>query len=222
MDIHSPQILPMDFLRGITRALSPFEEFILLDMDFTALDSLLSLCDPPTIYRLGRTSKTIENAVRLYCSRTWDVHAFLSIHFNNICRFFRVMTSTGAIVFGIEVLRFFDRVPTPRTPLDICVRYEGVTEIVRYLRSQNYESLGSSANTNLLWLETLTLETRRLSAEKLRSSGERNAGQQDRDSIVLSFHRKEGGGDGLPSTSLLNVHVVRCDPYAHLLSLYGS
>jgi len=207
---------------GRQRLLSPIEKFVLLDVDFTALNALLRLCDPLAIHCLQRTSKTIENAVRLYCAQTWDVQSFIKLHFKDTNRFFDVMTRTGAIAFGIEVLRFFDRVPGPRMPFDVCVRYEGITEVIGFLRSQYYEYAGESDNRGLLWLENLTLETRRLLAEKLRSSGDRNAGQADRASIVLSFYRTDGSGAGLSLTSLLNVHVVRCDPYAHLLSLYGS
>jgi len=196
--------------------LSPFEKFVLVDVDLSALNALLSFCDPIVIHRLRQTSKIIDAAVRIYCSQTWDIKSFMSCHFRDTSGFFEILKGAEAIAFGVEILRFFDRSSGPKTPLDICVRYDGVSEIVKFLRRQSYHFIGDGENGGSRWIEALAIKTRRLPKNKVRSSGERNSSQTDRDSIVLRFRKPP------MAAGAVNIHVVRCDPFSHLLSLYGS
>ena len=195
---------------------STFEEFAILDYDLSALGCLLSFCDPTTIIRLQRTCTTLHKAVKLYSEKTWDIEKFLSSHFKSVRKLLKFLSRTDALIYGPEVYRFFDRASYATSTLDICVRYEGVSELIKFISSQGYTFTGIGGIKHRLWIEALSIETRKFSAEKIRSSGERNSKQRDRDSIALQF-----SNDGFDEVKL-NVHVIRCSPYSHILSLYGS
>ena len=200
---------------------SLIEQFILMDFEATVLENILRLCDPVSIIRLRRTCRVLNGALEVYCAETWDAKRFLASRFSTVEALFRVMSETNSIIYGPEVLSFLDRSAAKQTPLDLCVRYEWVATLVKFLKTQNYTFSGIDNTKYLLWIEGLAVETRKIPKEKVRSSGERNSSQTDLDSIALQFIRRSARSRQQSKVSL-NVHVVRCDPYRHVLATYGS
>jgi len=163
----------------------------------------------------------LNHAIEVYCAETWDAKRFLASRFSSMEDLFQVMSATKSIMYGPEVLRFLDRSTTTPTPVDLCVRYEGVATLVKFLKTQNYKFSGIDNTKYALWIEGLTFVSRKFPKEKVRSSGERNSNQTDLDSIALQFVRISTRSRR-PYKVSLNVHVVRCDPYRHVLATYGS
>ncbi|KDR81139.1 hypothetical protein GALMADRAFT_207982 [Galerina marginata CBS 339.88] len=69
--------------------------------------------------------------------------------------------------------------------------------------------------------EAVCLRLAKTIDRKLKSSGDRNTSQMDRSSWIFEFSRKNAGLF-CDFRRWLRIHVVRCEPYQHILSLHSS
>ena len=126
------------------------------------------------------------------------------------------------MLYGPLVLRFFDKTLHPYAwtdfsdPLDICVHIQSLDKLIEFIRDEGFFF---NSHTTTSFRETVNRELANTKPWKLKSSGERNASQADHSAwgpftFGRLIHRHW--------YQRVNVHVVRCEPYQHVLSLHSS
>lgn len=186
----------------------------------SATPLLLRLCshlDPCSLVRLGRTNSRLSAGVTLYQHSAWDVGKLLGtfIERSRISEFRMLLDAFDSLVFGPAVLRFFDRSTGEQDTLDIAVTRLSAMRFARFLVEGGYTPpggawgrlfptpVGGPAVADFLNGDTVNPE----------------ASQQ---AVVYVFTRQTIGDD-LPGRILqVALHVVRCQPYQHVLAQHSS
>ncbi|KDR72122.1 hypothetical protein GALMADRAFT_213553 [Galerina marginata CBS 339.88] len=104
--------------------------------------------------------------------------------------------------------------------VDLCIRVDSVPRTSRFLGKDGFVFM-KRPNDPKSFEEAVCLRLAKTIDRKLKSSGDRNSSQSDRSSWIFEFSRID--------TDLfcdlrrwLRIHVVRCEPYQHILSLHSS
>lgn len=209
--------IALDDMRCLMSPLSSFEKFLILVEDRNVVRLALSYWDPLTVIRVGQCNTRTRFAIKFYESEVWDPCDVLRRYLWKVTELLALMESSKAIAFGPSVLRFFDRTICHTSPLDICVGYAGAERLAAYLEGEGYyfrPRSGEPPRFTAAVVDTLA----QLSYVKLTVNGERNSNQHDNDSRVFAFQRAVSG---IEDSERVNLHLTRCDPLRHVLSLHS-
>ena len=133
-------------------------------------------------------------------------------------RALNVFSDLSAVLFGAAVVRFFNREGSPPF-IDACVQLEKLERIINFFREEGlmYVACAGSSRT---FEEEMIFQLDQIPALKVRSSGDRNSSDEDRSGWgpYNFFEVLENGG----YSRGIRLHVVRCEPYRHILALHSS
>ncbi|KAF6746282.1 hypothetical protein DFP72DRAFT_855542 [Ephemerocybe angulata] len=148
-----------------------------------------------------------------YIQRTWGFERFLSMYTGRPAYWLALLDGKAAMAYGESVFRFFLRSATPTSPLDIVTtlgRFYALNRALMddgyklyhpcQLRSSTHETIG-----NLIVNAGATFNDWSLDADKSWSS-------EDHIGHNFKFSRRCGR-----RTVRVNLHLVRCEPYRHVL-----
>ncbi|PPQ83307.1 hypothetical protein CVT26_015053 [Gymnopilus dilepis] len=172
---------------------------------------------PKEICQLSKTNRRMLSVCRFYVLMRWDVLGLVSRFFVEEEKALALFTAENAILFGPAVVKFFDRAKKIHFALDVCVNVETLERIVAFLESEGFKYVSNSAKGNTFRAE-IAGEIARTPVEELKSSGERNSSEINRSPWgPYDFVRE-------PHSTFrrLRLHVVRCEPYRYILSLYST
>ncbi|KDQ51109.1 hypothetical protein JAAARDRAFT_199333 [Jaapia argillacea MUCL 33604] len=102
-------------------------------------DNVLSRISPATLIRLGRCSRTTQDAVANYSSRAFNINKHLSRYFPDPVAFRSLQARTATLISGSSALQFFDRTLYPESDLDLYTFHEHGKEVGRWLQERGYE-----------------------------------------------------------------------------------
>ena len=102
-----------------TPAYHPLLEWILKPENKGTRDILFDNCSAKTLVRLLRTCRKVNDAVREYMGKRYNVDKLLARYFVDTASFRHLQARTGTLISGSTALQFFDRVFYPESDLDI-------------------------------------------------------------------------------------------------------
>ena len=172
---------------------------------------------PKEICQLSKTNRRMLSVCRFYILMRWDVLGLVSRFFVEEEKALALFTAENAILFGPAVVKFFDRAKKIHFALDICVNVETLDRIVAFLESEGFRYVSNSAKDKTFRAE-IAGQIASTPVEELKSSGERNSSEMNRSPWgPYDFVREP-----YSTFRRLRLHVVRCEPYRYILSLYSS
>ncbi|PPR04171.1 hypothetical protein CVT26_003811, partial [Gymnopilus dilepis] len=215
------QILPdiRSMMENVQRSasISAFERMLLISatslplvvLDFIALREL---------YILSKLNKRLNFIVRYYTDHKWKVIDLLNRFFADTQGLLDFMEDENAILFGSAVFRFLDRTFGQKcTLLDVCIHAESSERMNHIMELEGFK-FKSSARSAKKFLTAVKNEIYSTPPHKLKSSGERNSSESDRSPWGPYDFR----GVGQKHKLRIRIHVVRCDPYRHIMTLKSS
>ncbi|KAJ7040613.1 hypothetical protein C8F04DRAFT_1253933 [Mycena alexandri] len=174
--------------------------------------------DPATIFLLGGLNYRLLNIVRFYQAAIWNVPKFLSRWFLRSDRALAMLDSSPVIVCGTSVLQFFDRSTRGAARLDICVGYEGISEVGKFLDKEGYFFRPGPLPGTRNFASVAMVEAARLPVARLKVYGERSFTQEEHAGHAFRFIRFERRR---PSRIIV-VHLVRCELHRYILSMHST
>lgn len=213
--ILSPSPLPL-LQRDRDLALSVFEQYAGA-MDADTLHRIFARFPPDVIFNLGKTSRTLNQIVKIYAARAWDIDAVLGFWFNNPLQFRRVMNICRAVVVGVPALRFFDRGRQATGVCDIITRFHGLLQMGKYIIRAGYMFRPQNGDGDSWELAACSLSGKLrfdIPTRTTRSNGFATGVLR-----TFRFQRSDGPGH-IPQA--VHLSVVRYDPVKWLLSAHSS
>ncbi|KAJ7773130.1 hypothetical protein B0H16DRAFT_1305173 [Mycena metata] len=174
--------------------------------------------DPATILLLGGLNYRLLNIVRFYQAAVWNVSKFLSRWFFHPDKALATLHSSPAIACGPSVLQFFDRSARGAARLDICVGYEGISEIGKFLDEEGYFFRPGPLPGTKNFASATMVEATRLPEARLKVYGDRSFTQEEHAGHAFKFVRFERRR---PSRVIV-VHLVRCELHRYVLSMHST
>ncbi|PPQ74674.1 hypothetical protein CVT26_005518 [Gymnopilus dilepis] len=151
----------------------------------------------------------------------WNVRSFYRRLFYSETAVVKLLAQGDIMFYGPLVFKFFDKTMEGHAwdisdPLDICVHVQALDKIIDFM---SQEAFMFNSYTTISFRETVNRELANTKSWKLKSSGERNASQEDHSAWgpyefgrLVHRHRYQRA----------RIHVVRCEPYQHVLSLHST
>jgi len=194
-------------------------EFYLVNrtnLKFLIFDTL----DPAIIVRLGKISTVMRGVVESYFHENWNIKTFFHQYMCNYPPFCTLMGIHAALAFGPAVVHFFNRSTSTSYPLDICVGFGGIESLGFALveRGYVYDPRPHDPRT---FREAIHRYICGFTIPKLVVLGEKNPSPVDRQSEEFVFRRMVHSGSAIFVQAIV-LHLVRCTPYEHILSLSSS
>ncbi|KAJ3530868.1 hypothetical protein NMY22_g8399 [Coprinellus aureogranulatus] len=200
------------------RLMTPLERFLLLT-DPYLVSYFLHFLDVPDLILLGKVSGKIRRWFNSFTHKMWNFMEFVRLYFHMPHAFLSLCDEKEVLMFGEAVLRFMLRSRTSKCPLDICTnlnRFEDVTNILRregyHSRSPNVPAEGMEARDRV---GDLVRRTYRIDSMTWLATADRASESEDLEAFVSSWARGPIGAQ-----RVINLHLVRCEPYRHVLSRY--
>ncbi|PPQ74769.1 hypothetical protein CVT26_005014 [Gymnopilus dilepis] len=192
-------------------------ETVLLKGDVPLIIFLFDKWEPREIYSLGKANKCLYSIVRYYTLERWNVEAFIGRFTQRPFAMLDLLAEGDGIIFGPAVTKFFDRSLRRPSTIDICIHGKLLEKILSLLEREGYTYGGWNKKTinleHYLWSKYAQTPT-----YDLRSSGERNHSESHRSAWgPYEFTRSTKD-----ESRRINLHVVRCDPYRHILSMHST
>ncbi|PPQ79930.1 hypothetical protein CVT26_004159 [Gymnopilus dilepis] len=170
---------------------------------------------PTDICKFAFVNKRCRGVARSYISSRWGVTGFLCRFMASVEEFQEFINLDNAVVFGPAVSSFFHRSSERHNTLDICIHVRSTENLASLLQTERYIFLPEPAGADS-FEESVVQRLLHTPESQLKSSGERNSSEKDRSSwgpfefVKRHPYRK------------LRVHVVRCEPYRHILALHST
>ncbi|PPQ97070.1 hypothetical protein CVT26_001252 [Gymnopilus dilepis] len=192
-------------------------ELVLLKGDVSLILTFFDNCEPREVFALSSANKRLHSIVRFYARRKWSIKAFIGGFVRHPLSMLELLNDGDGIIFGPAVTKFFDRTLTRPSTIDICVHGRLLEQLLSLLEEEGYSYAGWDRRTinleHYLWSKYAGTPT-----YDLRSSGERNHDEAHRSAWgPYEFARYSSEG-----TNRIKLHVVRCEPYRHILSLHST
>ncbi|PPQ96725.1 hypothetical protein CVT26_010278 [Gymnopilus dilepis] len=197
-------------------SVSPFEDF-LIRMPLRLLMLLFDSWEPMQIIRLGKANKQLRRITRFYMSMRWSVDKFVRRYLTRSEEALDSFEREGALLFGPAVCGFFYRSMDLTCALDVCIHVRSTQLFARTMVSEGYRFTRISGGRET-FEETVMQRLHDTQEIKLKSSGERNSREVDRRAWgPFEFVRGR-----FQSFRRIRVHVVRCEPFRHILTLHST
>ncbi|PPQ76657.1 hypothetical protein CVT26_013947 [Gymnopilus dilepis] len=192
-------------------------ELILLKGDVSLILYLFDSWGPREIFTLSATNRRLYSIVRLYTRTRWNVKALIGRFTQHPSALLKLLNEGDGIIFGPAVTKFFDRTLNHPSIIDICLHGRLLENLLTFLEEEGYSYAGWNKRAinleHYLWSKYAGTPT-----HELVSSGERNHDEAHRSAwgpYEFSRHARE-------ETRRINLHIVRCEPYRHLLSMHST
>lgn len=104
----------------------------LFDRD-SIYDSIFDNLSPGNIFRVGRTSRLAQLAVKDYKKRAWDIDKHLRRYFTDPTGFRVLQAQTSAVISGSSALQFLDRDFYPDSDLDLYVDIKDAATVCSWI-----------------------------------------------------------------------------------------
>ncbi|KAK7680745.1 hypothetical protein QCA50_016053 [Cerrena zonata] len=112
--------------------------------DPSIYDSLFATCSAMTLVLLLRTCSRMNQSVKDYISRAFNINHLLSQYFSDPMAFRYVQACTATIIAGSSALQFFDRSFYRESDLDLYVPMPQRVQLGRYLLREGYKFVPTS------------------------------------------------------------------------------
>ncbi|PPQ85485.1 hypothetical protein CVT26_015256 [Gymnopilus dilepis] len=192
-------------------------ELTLLKGDVSLIISFFDQWEPREIFLIGSVNKRLLNIVRCYVHKRWNIEGFVGTSFPKPSTLLNLLDKEGGVIFGPAVFRFFDRTLTCPTSLDICIHGRTLRKLLHLMNEEGYKLVGHKGRTSTPEHDILEKYSR-MHAYDLRSSGERNQSEAHR----AAWGPYEFTKDSQNKYGRIRLHIVRCEPYRHILSFYST
>ena len=195
-------------------------EWFLLCCDDRLRCRILDFCDAPSLMCVNQVNIQCHTIIRCYTAGSWNVELVLKAHFDFPKAILRTLRMTRALIFGISVLRFFDRGVDRRDPLDICLGYSGLESILAVLMAEGYFFVDSK-NPEAAFYRKLIHATMSAPLHSLKSTGDKESEDSDCPSQRYTF---QGFGNHTQPARIRTVvlHIVKCDNHQYVLRQASS
>ncbi|PPR00615.1 hypothetical protein CVT26_012199 [Gymnopilus dilepis] len=200
--------------------LSPIEYF-LLSHDHYFTHAFLRAWSISEVVMLGKANRRLRHITQFFMKETWNLSKFYRGFFCRMDAAIDLFSNGDAIIYGPRVMKFFDKalssyIMDDSDPLDVCIHVQSIEKLIDLLDDEGY--LFRSYNTTS-FRQTINNELANTAPWKLKSSGERNTREEDHSAwgpyvFLRMIHRHW--------CHEVRVHVVRCEPYQHILSLHST
>lgn len=114
----------------------PFLDYIMLNP--VVYDAVFDACSAKSLVLLLRTCRTINESVKSYMRRAFNVDRLLSRYFKNPIAFRYLQACTGALISGSTALQLFDRSFYPESDLDVYVPTPWALRAGHFLLDEGY------------------------------------------------------------------------------------
>ncbi|KAJ7436453.1 hypothetical protein B0H11DRAFT_1661203, partial [Mycena galericulata] len=174
--------------------------------------------DPAAIFLLSQLNFRLLGIVRYYESVVWNVPKFLSQWFHGQDASLKLLEDAPALLCGPAVLNFFDRNLSDAGRLDICVGYEGLSDVATFLAAEGYSYRPGPTPRIRDWDLVALVEAAHFPEERLKVYGERSVTQEEHGSRTFRFLRF----DRRSALRLIVVHLVRCELHRFVFSMHST
>ncbi|PPQ97597.1 hypothetical protein CVT26_002396 [Gymnopilus dilepis] len=192
-------------------------EHALLEGDVHFILYFFDQWEPQEIFIMASTNKRLANIVQYYVHKRWNVEDFIGKVFSRPGALLELLDCENGVVFGPAVFKFFDRTLNRPSIVDVCIHGRTLEKFLRLLCEEGFELASYNKKTEDVAYE-ISESLSRMHSYKLKSSGERNQSEADRAAwgpYEFSKHIND-------KSRGIRLHIVRCEPYRHILSLYST
>lgn len=180
--------------------------------------NLFSWMDPPSLISLGRTSRIMNGAVRIYSKKSWKIGELFAqfVDRKSIAAFRTLLMLSRALVFGPAALMFFDRMHRYCIRLDVAVPLNAIRDFVHFLALEGYSIQGGIPS----FIHKLKS---RMHPRTISGCGDRHMAERDRTRAdIFVFTKKDrrlGSGD---TKHVILVHLIQSEAYQYVLAQHSS
>ena len=191
--------------------ISAFEAF-LLKSDDAIVKHFMNYLPAREVLTVGKLNRRMRYWLDYYHNEVWDMVLFASEYVERPTWLLALMDGFHAMIYGEAVLKFFLRWTSPPYELDICTTLTKFYDIRRFLLDDGYRATrGSPTKMYALIEDTIEQAERRDNSWFL--TGDRSCDPESHLSYKFPFV-KHGTGN----LRRVNVHLIRCEPYRHVLA----
>ena len=101
--------------------------------------TIFDYCSARSLVLLLRTCRPVNNAVRMYMDKRFNINRILDRYFSDAMSFRFLQARTGTLISGSSALQYFDRSFYPTSDLDIYVSRVWAREVGQFLLQQGYQ-----------------------------------------------------------------------------------
>ncbi|KAJ3524013.1 hypothetical protein NMY22_g11187 [Coprinellus aureogranulatus] len=205
-----------DFLVPVP-PLSPLESFLLRSHN----NLVTQLIDHIPVYdalKIGLLNRHMRYLFDDYSRRTWNMLAFVQQYVNTPQALLKLMDGKDALIYGEAVLGFFLRSSEGPLRMDVCTTLPRFYDIQRVLWDDGFRIVPSHRAKRKLYTQDVVKGIVRRQ-HKLESSwfltGDRSDDARSHTGFKFAYYKMH------PRTNrhiVLNVHLIRCEPYRHILA----
>ncbi|PPR04179.1 hypothetical protein CVT26_003819 [Gymnopilus dilepis] len=200
--------------------LSQIEKFLLIS-NHELVKLIFCRLPASVVIVLGKTNRRLQFITRYFMNEIWNLRTFYRQVFYDEAGAAELLASGDVMLYGPLVFRFFDKTMVAHVwdaaeALDVCVHVQALDKLVDFM---SREGFFFNSHETVSFIGAINKELANIRPWKLKSSGERNASQKDRSAwgpynfgrlIQRNWYQR------------VRIHVVRCEPYQHILSLHST
>ncbi|KAF6741726.1 hypothetical protein DFP72DRAFT_861615 [Ephemerocybe angulata] len=210
-----------------TTRMSPLESF-LLRMEDREAASILHHFETADLFVIGKLNSRLRSWLDWYCRSAWNMPKFAALYVKHPLALLSMMDEKTALIYGEAVFRFFLQCPSRDCPLDICTTLARFYQLQRFLQTQGYDLVTRYPRvspTRRAWMQVSMNERvgniiyqAGATQDSWSSSADQSWSSEEHLGYKFKFTRPSSSGG--PRT--INLHLIRCEPYRHVLaaSLY--
>ena len=197
--------------------MGPLERFLLRSPN-SLVQRLVNHFNLGDLVLLGALNVRLRYWFNSYRRRNWDMTRFLSRYVDRYHGLLSLMDGKRALIYGQAVLKFFLRSDSTVGALDICTTLASFHDISRLLLNDGYERRRKSRRDGEI------MESYEVVGDMVREAfreGVQTWSQGADRSVDPKTHfgyRFEYGKYVHGKNLFINIHLVRCEPYRHVLA----
>ncbi|TEB28821.1 hypothetical protein FA13DRAFT_1711525 [Coprinellus micaceus] len=193
-----------------------FESFLLRSSDELVLYFLkhIPVYDALTIGKLNQRMRYFFDA---YGRNVWNIEDFVGQYVDRPEALLALLDGKDAMIYGEAVLHFFLRTSQERLSLDICTTLPRFYDIQRRLWADGFRIMPSCLSRKMNSHDLVRLLVRRqFKAESTWFlTGDRSDEAESHIGFKVTYHRI---CYGKRRQITVNLHLIRCEPYRHVLA----
>ncbi|KAF6756117.1 hypothetical protein DFP72DRAFT_846884 [Ephemerocybe angulata] len=189
------------------------ERFILSAPD-AAVNKLMGSMSSWQLPALGKLNTRLRYWYYGYARRMWDFEAFVRRYVPRAATLLALLDGRNAMIYGGAVLRYFLRCPSVECPLDICTTLAAYWRLNRILEDDGYRLVHPLVVTGHSTQEAVgeLLQQVGVVSDTWSLAADRSWSAEDHIGHNFQYRRKSKG-----KYVTINLHLVRCEPYRHVL-----
>ena len=192
-------------------------ECFLLRRSEKIVDNFLLYLDPPDLVVLSQLNVRLRYWFYCYRARAWDFVDFARLYVYRPRALLSHIDGKNSMMYGYSILRFLLRCANGFAPLDICANLAKFSVIQEFLEEEGYTCSGLYPDYGWTTVDdkigALIRRTHNMDSWTWSFSRDRSNRLEDLRGYVFKF------GKGFArNRRRINVYLIRCEPYRHVLS----